>query len=391
VIWKLKALISIESAILDELTTHDKVTIVPLSPPPKSLRSLPFLLSGPLKVLWQVCNLIAVMGWRTPRATWILLQNPPSIPTLVVTRVVGLFRGTSVLIDWHNYGWSILAGTRGQGHPFVQISKIYEQTFGRRGTANLTVTEAMAKQLRAKPYSVRSPIAVMHDRPADIFRPHMSSSSRLHSLITVLGSKKDAHDVVEGRKRLVVSSTSWTPDEDFQLLLDALVDYSGGDSDRTPILAVITGKGPQKATYEARVAELQKSGQLKKVEVRTAFLPISDYASLLASADLGVCLHKSSSGVDLPMKVVDMFGAGLPVVAYSAYESFDELVKEGVNGRGFTTSTELCAHLSALLGRSGSKDLERLRNGAMEDSNRRWTAEWDKVVAPMLGFQEGES
>ena len=50
-------------------------------------------------------------------------KNPPSIPTLALVWIVGVIRGSKVIIDWHNLGYSILALRLGDKHPFVQIAK----------------------------------------------------------------------------------------------------------------------------------------------------------------------------------------------------------------------------------------------------------------------------
>lgn len=314
------------------------------------------------------------------------LQNPPSIPTLLIAVVVCWARNTRLIIDWHNYGWTILAGTRGSRHPFVRISKLYECMLGRHGSANLTVTHAMKAELQRAPYSVRGPIVAMHDRPAAIFKPIGDQNTRRSYLQGIQATADFVDAIMGGRVRLLVSSTSWTPDEDFSILLDALVRY-GASPERVPLLVVITGRGPQKAMYEARVSLLADGGRLPDITIRTAFLPFDDYARLLAAADLGICLHMSSSGVDLPMKVVDMFGAGLPVLAYSGYPSFGELVKVGQNGSGFENHQELAEGLARLLAKeSGGKELAKLKAGAVEEGARRWDEEWDEVVKPLLGF-----
>ena len=324
-------------------------------------------------------------------------QNPPAIPSLHVAWAISRFLGARVLIDWHNYGWSILATTKGAAHPFVTAYRIYEQCWGSFcATAHLTVTDAMADELRGPEYGITSPIRTMHDRPTAIFQPILTVSQRRRTLARLFPTRSHEDTIIAGRTRLVVSSTSWTPDEDFRMLLDALVFYSNfwseyqsrpGQAGQAPrLLVVVTGRGPDREKYEALVQSLEDQGRLAGVEFMTAWLSIEDYASLLACADLGVCLHTSSSGVDLPMKVVDMFGAGIPVVAYGGYPSFKELVKEGVNGRGFTNVADLSNALTTLLSAAGKKELARLREGAIREGSLRWDDEWDRVVATGLGI-----
>lgn len=313
-------------------------------------------------------------------------QNPPSIPTLAIAQLICFIRNTQLIIDWHNFGHSILALKLGPKHPLVRISEWYERTFSRSATAHFTVTDAMARVLK-QDYHITAPILPLHDRPASHFQP-LTSPERFAFLCQLPETASVVDGIKTGKTKLLVSSTSWTPDEDFSLLLDALVAYSALATTSHPhlpeILAIITGKGPLKEHYLAQIAVLDDQGRLEMVDIKTAWLSMSDYARLLGAGDLGVSLHMSSSGVDLPMKVVDMFGAGLPVVGWGRFEAWPELVKESVNGRGFGTAGELRGVLVELFGDDG-EELRKLRDGAAREGKRRWDDEWDPVAGRLLG------
>lgn len=314
-------------------------------------------------------------------------KNPPSIPTLAIASLVCFLRQTRLIIDWHNFGYSILALKLGQTHPLVKMSIWYEKVFCKSASAHFCVTNAMASVLK-KDFNLPAPILPLHDRPAIHFNPILDPNARTDFLTTLPETKEFHSSLKAGSLRVLVSSTSWTADEDFSVLIDALLRYSGLATTVQPhlpeVLAIITGKGPQKDMYLDQIAALEKSSKLQKVTIRTAWLSVPEYARLLASASLGVSLHTSSSGVDLPMKVVDMFGAGLPVVGWDRFEAWPELVTEGVNGLGFGSSEELAEHLVDLFGENDK--LESLRLGAQKESSRRWDDEWNPIAGSLMGL-----
>lgn len=143
------------------------------------------------------------------------------------------------------------------------------------------------------------------------------------------------------RPAVIISSTSWTEDEDFSILLDALSIYeqrARTAHGRLPrVLMFVTGKGPLRELYmrKARGMQDREGDPWQWVHIISTWLEPGDYPLLLGkllltstsrhsnaesavdvgSADLGISLHSSSSALDLPMKIVDMFGCGVPVCA----------------------------------------------------------------------------
>ncbi|KAK5168982.1 mannosyltransferase [Saxophila tyrrhenica] len=375
----------VESEVHPDVQASRSIKVKPLHPFSKRWQTnnkALFLLIAPLKVLWQVWTLYQALGYRTRPSKWMLVQNPPSIPTLAVAQLICFLRNTRLIIDWHNFGYSLLALRLGPQHPLVRVSEWYEGFFAQRATAHFAVTDAMTKLLKQKWDVDASPL---HDRPAEQFQP-LTTQQRTSFLSKLAETAQYADGLETGKWKLLVSSTSWTADEDFALLLDALVGYSAAvaeDSNLPRALVIITGKGPLKEYYLKRIRELNQENKLSSVVVTTAWLSTEDYASLLGSADVGISLHTSSSGVDLPMKVVDMLGTGLPVLGWSKFEAWPELIHEGDNGCGFESAEGMTILLKDLFGDGGQR-LQRLRQGALKDCERRWDDEWMPVAGQLL-------
>ncbi|KAG0210457.1 hypothetical protein BGX28_009267 [Mortierella sp. GBA30] len=429
--WRVDVIGYKGSSLPEDLENHPSIQFHFLKQLPRVPESMPrilYYLYAPIKALILAFQLFYVAMFQVSAPEVYMVQNPPSIPTLHVMQIVNWLKQRHLVIDWHNYGSSIVAHRLGQASIFTKLVALYERMWGYKATIHICVSRAMARELLYK-FEKRGKVATLYDRAPENFRRleteeihDFLGELKLEQLIkeqslnsaflpsigtnqTLLTEKKTANGQATfrgDRPVLIVSSTSWTADEDFQLLLNAAKQYdnvakleNSGKASSTgkskanlypKLLFVITGKGPMKQHYEEVISKMD----LENVVFVTTWLSPEDYPRLLGSADLGVSLHTSSSGVDLPMKIVDMFGCGLPVCAYN-FPALSELVVAKSNGLVFENANELKSQLVHLFKGfpldqpENHQQLQAMRT-VIKDSfqSTRWEQNWNSTLFPLL-------
>ena len=326
--------------------------------------------------LWRILR-------RLERPDLVLVQNPPAFPTLAVTWFTLRGRGVRFVTDWHNLGYTLLGLRLGRWHPAVRLARWYERRDARRVDANLCVSRGLAAFLETR-FGVKN-ASVLYDRPASAFAP-MERSER-ERFRQALFSRLGVHGGAVG---FIVCPTSWTEDEDFDLVIEAVPRLeerirgweAASVGRRFPDLVIlVTGDGARRAEFERRFAGLPA----RRVQLRARWLEPDDYPRVVGSADLGLCLHRSSSGLDIPMKVADLFGAGVPVCALDYGACLAERVRHGDNGLLFSTAVQLADVLFDLFEAfPDPKLLDRLRNGARKSARPTWEEGWTREARPIL-------
>jgi beta-1,4-mannosyltransferase len=303
---------------------------------------------------------------RIPKPDIILVQNPPAVPTLAVAWIAARWRGARLIIDWHNLAHTIAAIRLGESHRAVRALRRSEKRWGRRADAHLAVSNALAEWL-LREFGVKA--TVLYDRPLRAFdRPGPDAAASLRASLASQGI------IPATRVPLVACPTSWTPDEDFDLLLEALERAERALAGSEVKLAIVlTGRGPMRDAFEARV----KRRQFSAISVRTAWLEPRDYPVLVGMADLGLCLHQSSSGLDLPMKLADFRGAGVPVAAFDYAPVLSEALTSGKEGVTFRDPGQLASLLVAAAGKDeATSAMARSRAWLSANPAQRWEDHW---------------
>jgi glycosyltransferase involved in cell wall biosynthesis len=375
-----------------EIENHPRIAVWRMRDPLARFqrRSVPSMLRLLLRALLQHAQLLRVLVFATRRPDRILVQCPPALPTLGVAWLAARIRAASLVIDWHNFSSALLASRFATQSAIVRVIRAYERAVGRLADTHFCVSRGMKREL-SECLGIPDAI-VLYDDPNERFTalPPSERPSQLRRLLREHLPDSESWSDDSRRPACIVCPTSWSEDEDLAVLLEALalldkrIEEGAAASVRNfpKLLVLITGRGPLREGFERRIA----GRAFRRFEIGTAWLPAEDYPRLLAAADLGLCFHRSASGVDLPMKLADMFGAGLPVCALDYGPCLSERFDEGKTGLTFTGSQQLADQLYELFVGFPARTptLDRLREGLASSDRIRWEEGWRELAEPVL-------
>jgi beta-1,4-mannosyltransferase len=368
---------------IDKLVNHPDVLIRYLMRfrLPEKLH-VPFVVYGFMKSVFDATLLLLTLLFTsgTP-SDIIMIQTPPAVPTMVVCVLARFITGAKLIFDFHNITYmhlgSKLDASSKSPSRIVQLVRIYESFFAKFATHSLCVTQSMKSFLEST-FGI-SNVTTLYDKPGPQFTGRVTDKKIRSELEERFIREGFTKQKLSSYDHVIVSSTSWTKDEDFSLVLDALPSWSKSLSKQKALL-FITGKGEMKDDFVSKFKALN----LSNIDLGTGWIAATDYPLILGYADAGISVHTSTSGLDLPMKAVDMLGSDCPVVAYK-FPALTELLRDGEGGLTFTNPDELAQCLIAV---TTGPDTEKLRKRfqlfASNWRKRNWKIEWDEKVWPIV-------
>lgn len=93
-----------------EILQHPDIELVDISSTfLKKLKAIKlFYLYALLRIIFQTLQLLILLVFKLQSLKFVLVQNPPSIPVLSTVWLAARLRKFKMIVDFHNYGYTIL-------------------------------------------------------------------------------------------------------------------------------------------------------------------------------------------------------------------------------------------------------------------------------------------
>jgi beta-1,4-mannosyltransferase len=114
------------------------------------LRKLPrflYLIYALFRIIIQIFQISWILIFKMRNLDYLIVQDPPCVPVISTVVIICFLKRTKVIVDFHNYGFTIL-NMSVKNRCIIWLAKKYEMVFGRRAHYHLCVSNQMKYDLQ---------------------------------------------------------------------------------------------------------------------------------------------------------------------------------------------------------------------------------------------------